>query len=124
MRIVDRKTFLALPPGTVFATWDPCVFGDLCILTGVIEGCLGGGPIDFRYTSIVDSLGDQPIGAEYAFDTPIDVLLALDAGSEVPTDFGNESRDGLFDLEQRYAIWDRSDVWRLIARLKLALQGA
>lgn len=31
MRIVDRKTFLAMPIGTVFSKYEPCVFGNLCI---------------------------------------------------------------------------------------------
>jgi len=121
MRIVNRETFLSLPRGTVFAKWEPCCFEDLCILTSVVE--VANVPIDFRYTSLVDSLGDPEGSKELPLLNPIDVLLALDAGAEVPTDFAVEIRDGVFDQEQRFAVWSADDVQRLIARLLLALRG-
>ena len=31
MKIVDLPTFLALPPGAIYAKYKPCVFGELAI---------------------------------------------------------------------------------------------
>jgi len=103
MRVVDRKTFLAMPPGTVFNKWNPCTFGDLCI-----KGATMGKDFSVQY---LDSLQERD-GEEC-----IDALYRLEVGEAIPVDLDCQSRDGLFDDDQLFAVWDDADVAALIARL-------
>lgn len=107
MRIVNLTEFLLLPRGTVFAKYEPCVLGDLCIKVGNF-----GNTIDFQY----DSIGDQfdrfkvPVG--------VDEHDVMRAGTDVPIDFNMTSRDGLNEKEQLFAVWSAEDVDALIVRLQ------
>lgn len=115
MRIVDRATFLAMPAGTVFAKYQPCVFGDL-----LIKGETLAGGIDFRYQQIVDSLD---VGGSGEFVDRLHLAEAKGAaGPEIEMDFNCESRDGLFDADQLFAVWSRDDVEALINRLGRTLE--
>jgi len=102
MKIVDRKTFLALPEGTVFAKYKPCVFEALSI-----KGETWGNDFLVQYI-------DTALSADEA-----DNLLygAAETGASLPMDFDCLSRDGCFDDDQLFAVWERADVEALIARL-------
>jgi hypothetical protein len=52
-------------------------------------------------------------GTEY-----IDTHIRLENGEEIPLDFDCQGRDGLFDLDQLFAVWSDSDVEALITRLR------
>ncbi len=110
MKIVNRAAFLALPAGTLFSKYQPCVFGDLCV-----KGETIGESVDFFYQTITD-----------AIDTGIYVETVLHHaekdGSSLAMDFNCQDRDGMFDDDQLYAVWEREDVTGLITRLQTALQ--
>ena len=103
MKIVDRKTFLAMPPGTIFNKWVLYVFGDLCI-----KGETWGN--DFLVQHL-DSLEEAENGVY------MDALGWLESGESIRMDFNAQGRDGLFDDDQCFAVWDAADVDALIARL-------
>lgn len=105
MRIVDRATFLSLPAGTVYAKWHPLEFGELCIKCGTCESGNDG---------VYQSL-DMLEG-----DSPLDSLMSLDAGNELAADLEFTDRDGLYDADQRFAVWSPEDVQALILRLEKA----
>lgn len=112
MRIVDLTTFLALPPGTVFAKYAPCHFGELSIKADNF-GDYG----DFWYQDIIPWF-------EGANDTGdwTDTLTAMEAGaSSPPLDYNIVSRDGLHEKGQLYAVFERHDVEALIGRLNQCL---
>jgi len=109
MRIVDRKTFLALPEGTVFSKYEPCVFESLCI-----KGETWGN--DFLVQYIDSALDVQNCGE---FSEKLEA--SKENGSSVSMDFDCMSRDGCFDDDQLFAVWERSDVEALITRLAQAL---
>lgn len=114
MRIVDRATFLAMPKGTVYTKYDSCNFGDLCVKDETLPG-----DHDWFYQSTVDAV--------YA-ESGVMLLEVLEAarrtGSPVRMDFDVQDRDGLFDQDQMFAVWDPQDVRGLIARLQRALTDA
>lgn len=117
MRIVDRPTFLELPAGTLFATYEPCIFGDLQIKSDTCRRP-DGSAIDF-YTQEIS--GGWFEGTKDSFDW-IDTLDKIQAGEpSPPMDYDIESRDGLFDQDQLFAVWEADDVRNLIARLSRAL---
>jgi hypothetical protein len=110
MRVVDRATFLSLPAGTVYAKWYPLVMGDLHI-----KGDTTSNARDWLHQPLADSLeGDEPVVS----------LMSLDEGKEVAVDLDCLSRDGMFDADQRFAVWGPLDVHKLILRLQDAIAAA
>lgn len=112
MRIVDRKTFIAMPQGTVFSKYEPCVFGELCIKGESIVWEQGD---DFFVQEIAAAVNAHDSG-EYA-----DILFAAEKGAKFSLDLNCEGRDGLFDRHQLFAVWEREDVEALISRLQQTL---
>lgn len=116
MRIVDRVTFLAMPKGTVYAYYKPCVFDDLCIKDDTLPTGGVGTFGDWFYQQIADSVDSTG---------SLDFFDQLDAsekiGSSLRMDFDCLSRNGLFAAEQLFAVWEPQDVRGLIHRLQRAL---
>lgn len=106
MKIVDRKTFLALPAETLFSKYEPCVFGPLEIKGDTIS------QIDFFSQQIADSVRCHDSGEfnKILFD-------AEKNGTSFAMDFNLEGRDGLFDDNQLFAVWEPSDIALLHKRL-------
>ena len=118
MRIVDRKTFLAMPENTVFSKYKPCYFDHVAIKEESIT--FPHNPIsagDFRYQSIEDSMAD--------WKTSEDLFEMWDQmetqGKSFPMEFDTSDRDGMFDKDQLFAVWEKQDVQRLIDRLQKCL---
>lgn len=110
MVIVDRKTFLKYPPGTVFAKYEPCAFEGLQIKGETSY------PNDFFCYELVDAIECE--GSEDSFHK---LTLAQETGCSLPMDFYRLSRDGSFNDTQMFAVFERTDVEALIARLNYAL---
>lgn len=117
MRIVDLTTFAALPAGTVFAKYRPTVMQDLCIKGETLPTRVGCP--DFYYQPIADAIrcADSEEFADLLDEAQAD-------GISVPMDFECESRDGLFERDQLFAVFEPEDTWRLIQRLETALSKA
>lgn len=109
MRIVNRDKFLELPPNTIFSKFDPNVFYAPLIKMESI------GENDFYYTPIS---GDIDCGILDEDDVISDMVKKGDSGILI---FDTEYRDGLFDDDQLFAVWDKQDVKRLIQRLLLCV---
>ena len=110
MRIVNRDTFIGMPPGTLFSKYEPCVFGDLMIKG---ESIIFDGGNDFFYQQIADSV--KASGSNELVNILDD---SEENGTSFDMDFHLEGRDGLFEYGQLFAIWEPSDVSALIDRLK------
>lgn len=108
MRIVAREVFLAMPAGTVYAKYSPHVFGDLCIKCDTVTH--GGKAIDWWY---VDFTSIESADTEEWLERSECAMK----GESVPMDFTTESRDGLYDADQLFAVYERRDVENLTARL-------
>lgn len=110
MRIVDRATFLAMPPGTVFAKYEPTgITTDL----GIMEGAMGEDFVEqplslFWFEGHTDDSG-----------THMAALCAMEANPDMslPVTFDFAGRDGCFDQDQRFAVFEPHDLDALIARL-------
>lgn len=106
MRVVDRKAFLNMPAGTLFAKYDPCVFQELRIKVG---NC---GADDFFYSNIVDAIDSYESGQFGAL-----LEESRETGASVAMDFDAISRDGCFDDDQLFGIFEPEDLLKLIAKL-------
>lgn len=112
MKIVNLDQFIAMPAGTVFAKYEPCVFGDLLIKEDSIPETR-----DFFYQPLVDTIDSRNS------DEHFDLLEAAEhKGASVPLDYNCISRDGLYEPAQLFAVWERTDVEGLIARLQETLR--
>jgi hypothetical protein len=111
MKIVDCKTFLALPPGTVYAKYAPSYFEGLCIKGDTLPN--GN---DWFYQQIVDSIRASDSGEWGALLDESETT-----GRELVMDFNFEGRDGCFEDDQLFAVWSKEDVAQLIERLKRCL---
>lgn len=112
MKIVDRQTFLGLPAGTIYAkvvtgAYD---FGPLEIKGDTVAG------VDFYSQRLVGDFKGTADTGEWA-----DVFASLLQGSEAQPDFDIESRDGLFDQDQQFAVYSQEDATRLVERLQRAV---
>lgn len=111
MRIVDRATFLALPAGTVYAKYQP----QICESISIKQSCVGDN--DWTYTpldtiSFIDSEDDGDLS---------DKLDGMEAGDEVKTEMYISYRDGLFNKNDRFMIYDQTDTKNLIELLTQTL---
>jgi len=112
MRIVTRSELMAMPAGTLFCQWEPCVFGDLAIKG---ETC----GTDFYVQHFPQVVWDGRKFEDYS-----DALYALDGGQSMPLDLDCEGREGFFDDTMRYAVMERDDVIALRNRLDASLRLA
>ena len=110
MRIINRTDFLALPSGTLFSKYEPCIFGDIQIKGSTVSG------VDFYFQQISDAIDAKGDGefSDILFDARLN-------GTSVKLNFDCEARDGLFDSDQLFAVWEKSDVLQLIERLKRSI---
>lgn len=124
MKIVDRKTFLAMPAGTVYAKWgkageypkdqdltydEVAVKGDTVANVDWVEMPLLAWPED---------CGDSGAWADA-------MHAAINGKPTAPLDIGDGgSRDGLFDDDQLFAVFERVEVERLVALFQDCLATA
>ena len=105
MKIMNRVEFLKMPEGTLFSKYEPCVFGALQIKGDSLSN-------DFCVQQIADSV--KCSGSDELFNI---LFAAKETGDSFEMDFEVEGRDGLFEDEQLFAVWEAKDVLALVKRL-------
>ena len=110
MRIVDLKTFRAMPKGIIAAKYEPCVFGELFVKGATIEG-----NNDFFLAYLTNEIDYDDL------DDRHNQLDACANGTPIKMIFDEYIRDGCFDDDQMFAVWDRSDIEGLISTLTRSL---
>lgn len=108
MKILNLKEFRALPSGTVFMKYVPAAFGPLLIKGETIE-------CDFFYTNVTcEADADNS-------SIMMDMLDKAEADSDysVPMNFEVEGRDGLYEKEQLFAVYEQDDLYGLLNALQV-----
>jgi hypothetical protein len=120
MRVVNRKTFLALPAGTIYTkigneTGDTShyYFGEVRIKDDL------RGDSDWYSVGFVDGFTTAHDSGEWA-----DCMDLLYEGGEAELDFDTVGSDGLYDEGQLFAVFSDDEVRRLIERLQQARKRA
>lgn len=113
MKIVDRKTFLAMPEGFVFQKFEPMIFGDIEIRNDVLQPNekFSGDYYSTELTTRPDCDVD-------------DVFSSIENGTSFDMSFITQCRDAAYDVEEKFAVWERKDVEGLIERLQRSLDEA
>jgi len=110
MRIVDRATFLALPTNTVYQKYEPVFFGPISIKLDSLSADwieLDVSNPDFKEAS------DSGAWAE--------LCSQMEDGRSIPLYMESCVRDGLFDTNQLFAVWEPHDIKLLIEKLRACL---
>ena len=107
MKIINREKFLKMPYGTVYAKYKPFVFEELCIKEESLED-------DWFYSDIVDAID---LYQEEGFEEIL--LRAEKTGNTIHMDFHTLCRDGCFDPDQLFAVFEIQDVKALIYKLSV-----
>ena len=113
MKIVNRKDFMEFPRGTLFCEYDPEIFGELLIKGDTIVH--DGVNADWQYQEIQNSI-------KGCCSKRSDILDEAEVkGTSFELDLHALSRDGCYDDDQMYCIWEEKDVEGLIQRLNETL---
>lgn len=115
MKIVSRKEFLALPAGTVYSKYVHCAFDTLCIKGET----LFTNADDWFYQDIAGAVDSHDM-REFSER----LIEASKTGESIAMNFDIQSRDGCFESEQMFAVWEEDDVMRLVVRLLRAVSTA
>jgi len=106
MRIVTLEAFRKLPVGTLFMKYTPCVFEDLCAKGETWEQ-------DWLYENITHSIGATDAGDLYEKCHAAE----KENGASLNIDFDCAERDGLFEADQSFAVYETADIEGLIDKL-------
>jgi hypothetical protein len=112
MRIINLEEFRDLPEGAIFMKYYPCVFDALSMKGKTL-------PSDFYSLDIA-----QEIKSKGSDDTHGKLLAAQrDPNISLEMDFSVFGRDGLFDKDQLFAVYEKKDVYGLINKLTECLNA-
>lgn len=105
MIIVDRKTFLLQPVGTLFSEYEPCVFYGLFVKTGDCGE-------DYFEKELIGNVACNSSGqfADRLEHAQIE-------HTSIDLDFDITGRNGAFKMDQLYAIYEKQDIKQFIDTL-------
>lgn len=114
MKIVDRKTFLSFPEGTLYCKYESRTLGELQIKQETIWNNLEPEDHDLEndwfYRDLFSINGNSCIEIH-------DLLDVGEKGSEVPICANVGQRDGNFDSEQMFAVFSKEEVKMIVNRI-------
>lgn len=106
MKIINKEQFLKLPEGILFNEFKPLYFNYLNVK---------GETWDKDYIEM-DLIGN--IEADSSTEWADKVEDALESGQSLKLDFDSWGRNGMFDKDQLYAVYEQEDIDALIQFLK------
>jgi len=107
MKIVNKQEFYNLPNGTLYSDYEPYVFNNLKIKLDTLCDS-NRSPFDFYYQDLIGNVFSND-GSKL-----VDTLdLAIKDKTSFALDFGSISRDGLFEENQLFAIYEAKDIIQL-----------
>ncbi|GAB3644810.1 hypothetical protein [Ramlibacter alkalitolerans] len=109
MKLVNRKTFMSLPAGTLYSEYMPCLFGALHIKEETLKDPQSGADVGWYAT---------PVGSAFDVENEIDFLADhFHVGVSAPLSFEQPAPAADFDDSALYAVWERADVRAFVTRL-------
>ena len=102
---------MKMPSGTVFSYYEPCVFRELNIKDCNPEPDYP----DFTMSLLIGAI-EHSNSDDYGENCE-----RMELGESIGMDLEFSGREGLFDDGQLYAVYEKEDVEKLIARLKETL---
>ena len=106
MKIVNREDFLKLPANTVYCKYGDGPFGEIEIKASDPQD-------DWGNDYVVNYLNTY---CETPFDKDT-TLGDIELGTEFRFDENQTSRDGLYDYDQLFAVFDNDDIMQVVDKL-------
>lgn len=106
MKIVNLQTFRTLPSGTIFMKYAPCYFEALSVKGDTLEHDFVSGEMA------------APVDANDSGEWADKLFEAAENGTSVGLDFDCYGRDGCFEDKQLFAVYEKEDMEKLIAKLQ------
>ncbi len=114
MKLITRAEFHKVKPGTIFQKCEPNCFEEMQVFEESLETDFVASPLGYPDFEAVTNMDSVDAG-----------FAKLEGGESVALAYGEIcGRDGLFDMEQKFAVYERQDVERLIAYLQQQLARA
>ena len=112
MKIVNKQEFYKLPSGTLFSYYKPCIINDLMVkLDTITSGIYNGDPIDFYYKDLISNVNTD--NGEYS-----EILInAQENKVDFDLDFEVASRDGLFEDDALYVVYNSGEIKELANKI-------
>ena len=109
MRIINKQEFYKMPAGTLYSEFEPDILNNLLVKGQTFYN--GKEPIDYLECSLIDCIDCN----EHS-----NILTKADNDSNFSFDFNydNFGRNGIFDEDQKYMVYEKKDVEKLIEFLK------
>lgn len=111
MKILNRTQFMAMPKYTLFCKFEPHCFGELQIKHESYEH-------DFCSILVAHAVQTNDLGD---FVEAMEKLMK-DGGS-IGMDFSYYGRDGQYDKDQLFAVWEKSDIHGLMEQLERCIDA-
>jgi len=111
MRIINRTEFLKLPEKTLYRKYQPQTYGELSIK----YGSLANDYVDVELVGDIEGTdsSDSNSGAHDYYKNTSSVFRF---------DYEGTCRDGLYDDDQLFAVYDNTDIEQLIEQLKSCIK--
>jgi hypothetical protein len=110
MKIVDYDTFVSLPEKTLYSFYAPCYTDGL-----KVKGETTNKGKDWFYSDMLDNPKQEYEGEflQYA-----EVMEKMEKGESIKADFHILERDGMFDYERQFLVYEKEDIEEMIEKLK------
>lgn len=114
MKIVTVEEFYEYPPGIIFSKYEPINFSGLMVKGSTIYADAAGkiDPFDFNYHELIGN-----VKAKSTEELDQILTYAEAEKTDFKLDFNTSSRDGLFEKNQKFAIYSKYDVIELAAAI-------
>lgn len=107
MKIVNRKDFLNTPKGTLWSYYEPSVFRDLNVKTSDKHSM----DFDFVYFGLIGEFNAPNT------ETYFDICRQMEQGKSVPISLEETQREGLFDEDQLFLVYENDDIKKMVDML-------
>ena len=114
MKIVNREEFMKMPKGTVYSYYEPCIFEGLYVKASKEDNLFHDAKKrtlnDFVLIPLIDGF------VKGSYDNNVN-HKDLD---HFEFDLTCSVRDGLYDDKQLFAVYDKNDILKLVARITIS----
>jgi hypothetical protein len=107
MKILNRKQFLKTPRNTLWSYYEPCCFRELNIKTSNDKDWEN----DFVYYGLIAEFNTKNSN-EF-----VEICERMELGESVPQSFEETTREGMFEDEQLFLVYEKEDIKGLIKTL-------
>jgi hypothetical protein len=113
MKIVNKQEFYNLPAGTLYSNYEPCVIEGLKIKQNTCFSIDTKEPIDYCYIDLIGNVDYKD------FEDYIDLLDNSEKNkTSLKLDFEITERDGMFEKNEMFCIYEEDDIKSLISTLQ------